>query len=81
MTDAQLDILQPDKSSSTSIRLKDNSGHIRKRTKPAVIRTYKYSLKKEPEKHYHSLLMLYYPWRTDECLLQYGVGSFQSMFD
>ena len=25
--------------------------------------------------------MLYYPWRTDECLLQYGDGSFQSMYD
>ena len=81
MTDTQLDILHSKNSSISSINLKDKLGRIKKRVKPAVIRTYKYSLKKQPEKHYHSILMLYYPWRTDECLLQYGNGSFQSMYD
>ena len=79
MSGVSCDILKED-DTSTVIKLQDNLGSTKKRIRPAVIRTYKHSKTKYPEKYFHSMLMLYYPWRTEDSFLEYGDGSFESMF-
>ena len=74
------DVLNENKDNEKTIQLRDDLGFMRKRTKPAVIRTYKHSLKNHPEKYYHSMLMLYYPWRTEESFQEYGDSSFERMY-
>ncbi len=51
------------------VELKDGMGYMVERSKPAILRTYRYSINKEPEKYYHSQLMLFYPWRKEEEIL------------
>ena len=64
-----------------SIRLQDGMGSMRKRSKPSVIRYHSFSHVKEPKKHYHSLLMLYKPWRNEEKDLLQGYNSYAESFN
>ena len=48
------------------IKLKRDLGYMRQRKRESVLRTHKFKITSEPEKYYHSLLMLYYPWCNEE---------------
>ena len=41
-----------------------------KRKKPIVIRFHKISKDKDPEGHYHRLLLLYLPWTDEKSILE-----------
>ncbi len=51
------------------IQLQDGMGYLVERTKPAILRTHRYSIMKEPEKYYHSQLMLFHPWRKENDII------------
>ena len=48
------------------IRLQNNLGFMRKRKRESVLRTHRFKLTGDSEKYYHSLLMLYFPWHSEE---------------
>lgn len=48
------------------MQLKDNSGFIRERTKPKVIRYRRYNLDIDADNYYREQLMLFYPWRNEQ---------------
>jgi hypothetical protein len=48
------------------ISLQKGMGKMRHRKVRAVMLTHKFSVEKEPEKFYHSQLMLFIPWRDEE---------------
>ena len=50
------------KHASEQIKLKDNLGYMRKRRQKAILHTRRHKVNVEPEKYYHALLLLYYPW-------------------
>lgn len=51
------------------IRLIDSNETMKRRKVKAVIRYHTPNKQKEPEKYFHHLLMLYYPWRDENQLL------------
>ena len=51
-------ILNKNKAKQEVIKLKNNLGYMRKRKRESVLRTYRVKLTSDPEKYYHSLLML-----------------------
>lgn len=62
--------------------LQNGLGKIRKRNKPAIVRYHSFSKVKQPEKYYHSLLMLFIPWRHEvEDLLQSNESYAQSYIE
>lgn len=46
-------------------RLNNNSGFICRRSKPRVIRYYKFNIDREREDYFKTLLMLYHPWTNE----------------
>lgn len=52
---------------------------LRKRDNPYLLNHYKFNLKKEPESYYHSLLLLFMPWRKHE-ELKCGKDTYQAAF-
>ena len=44
------------------MKLQNGLGVIRKRKREAILCTRRYKIHAEPEKYYHSKLLLYYPW-------------------
>ena len=70
-------ILNKKKAKQEVIKLKNNLGYMRKRKRESVLRTYRVKLTSDPEKYYHSLLMLYLPWHSEESLK----GSFKTYED
>ncbi|XP_037820089.1 uncharacterized protein LOC119609402 [Lucilia sericata] len=48
------------------LRLKDNSGFIKKKTKPNVIRYRRYNVNTHRSDYFRELVMLYHPWRNEE---------------
>ena len=63
-----------DKQKQEIIKLKHGLGFMRKRKRESILRTHKVKLATDPEKYYHSLLMLYFPWQSEESLK----GEFQT---
>jgi len=63
------------------IELKNGVGYMQKRLRHAVIRTHRFSFKKESEQYYYSMLMLYLPWRRETEDLLNGFDSAESHFD
>ena len=61
------------------ITLKNGLGSMRKRKQEAVLRTARYKVHNNPEKYYHSKLLLYYPWNNEEELLT-GFNSYQESY-
>ena len=51
------------------IKLKDNFGKMRKRSRLCVIRWYNITEQKDAEKHFFQRLQLYLPWRNEDELL------------
>ena len=44
-------------------------GVIRKRKQEAILHTRRYKIHAEPEKYYHSKLLLYYPWNNEDDII------------
>lgn len=63
------------------IKLQNKLGVMVKRSRRAVIRYHRFSQEKQPEMHYHSLLMLFFPWRDEVEDLLGGYSSFSESFD
>ena len=52
--------------SLTKIKLQKGLGVIRKRKQEAILHKRRYKIHEEPEKYYHSKLLLYYPWNHED---------------
>ncbi len=66
---------------SRKIKLNNKLGNMYKRRREAVIRLHKFNITKEPEKVYHSKLMLYLPWRNEETDILGRYMSFKARYD
>ena len=55
--------------SLTKIKLWKGFGVIRKRKQEAILHTRRYKIHAEPEKYYHSKLLLYYPWNNEDDMI------------
>ena len=55
--------------SLTKMKLQKGLGVIRKRKQQAILCTRRYKVHKEPEKYYHSKLLLYYPWNHEDDII------------
>ena len=55
--------------SVTRIKLQKGLGIIRKRKQEAILHTRRYKIYTEPEKYYHSKLLLYYPWNNEDDII------------
>ena len=53
----------------TRIKLQKGLGIIRKRKQEAVLCTRRYNIHTEPEKYYHSKLLLCYPWNNEDDII------------
>ena len=53
----------------TKIILKDGLGYMHKRKQEAVLHVRRYKLQTEPQKYYHSKLILFYPWKNEDDLI------------
>ena len=51
------------------IKLKNNPGHMQKRKTESILCVKCFRQNKEPEKYYHSRLILYMPWNSEDELL------------
>ena len=52
----------------------------RKRTRAKIIRSVWFNKEKDPEKHYHELIMLFTSWRNEETDLIANCSSYQARF-
>ena len=55
--------------SVTKMKLQKGLGVIRKRKQEAVLCTRRYKIHAEPEKYYHSKLLLYYSWNHEDDII------------
>ncbi|CAB4011986.1 Hypothetical predicted protein [Paramuricea clavata] len=62
---------------SSTIKLKNGLGSMRKRKRHCVIRFHK---EKSEEEKYRNLIMLYYPWRNEDINLKANFESFKEHF-
>ena len=65
--------------SSTKIRLKDGLGYMQKRKQEVILHVMRYKLQTEPEKYYHSKLILFYPWKNEDDLIT-GFNSYMESY-
>ena len=63
--------------SLTKMKLQKGLGVIRKRKQQAILCTRRYKVHTEPEKYYHSKLLLYYPWNHEDDI----ISTYQSYHD
>ena len=61
----------------TKMKLQKGLGVIRKRKQQAILCTRRYKVHTEPEKYYHSKLLLYYPWNHEDDI----ISTYQSYHD
>ena len=61
----------------TKMKLQKGLGVIRKRKQQAKLCTRRYKIHTEPEKYYHSKLLLYYPWNEEDDI----ISTYQSYHD
>ena len=61
----------------TKMKLQEGMGVIRKRKQQAILCTRRYKVNTEPEKYYHSKLLLYYPWNHEDDI----ISTYQSYHD
>ena len=62
-----------------NIKLNNGLGTMRKRKREAILQTRRYKVHSEPEKYYHSKLLLYYPWCNEEELIS-GFDTYQNSY-
>ena len=60
-----------------TITFKCKLGYMRKWKQEAILWTRRYKISTEPEKYYHSRLLLYYPWSTESGIIT-GFNSYQT---
>ena len=65
--------------SCTKIWLKDGLGYMQKRKKEAILHVMRYKVQTEPEKYYHSKLILFYPWKNEDDLIT-GFNSYMESY-
>ena len=53
----------------TKMKLQKGLGVIRKTKQEAILHTRKYKIHAEPEKYYHTKLLLYYPWNHENDII------------
>ena len=51
------------------MKLQKGLGVIRKRKQQATLHTIRYKIHTEPERYYHSKLLLYYPWNDEDDII------------
>ena len=51
------------------MKLQKGLGVIRKRKQEAILCTRRYKIHTEPEKYYHTKLLLYYPWNNEDDII------------
>ena len=61
----------------TKMKLQIGLGVIRKRKQQAILCKRRYKIHTEPEKYYHSKLLLYYPWNEEDDI----ISIYQSYHD
>ena len=61
----------------TKMKLQKGLGVIRQRKQQAKLHTRRYKIHSEPEKYYHSKLLLYYPWNEEDDI----ISIYQSYHD
>ena len=61
----------------TKMKLQKGLGVIRKRKQQVILCTRRYKIYTEPEKYYHSKLLLYYPWNEEDDI----ISTYQSYLD
>ena len=61
----------------TKLKLQKGLGVIRKRKQQTILCTRRYKIHTEPEKYYHSKLLLYYPWNEEDDI----ISTYQSYHD
>ena len=66
---------------SQEIKHSNGLGHMYRRKREAVVRFHKFNFTKDPEKVYHSKLMLYLPWRDEEKDILDGYISYKARYD
>ena len=66
---------------SSTIKLKNDCGDMRKRSRPCVIRWHSVSKEKSPEEYFLRLLQLYMPWRNEDELLHVPSGTYVANFE
>ena len=59
-----------------SIKLKYGLGYMRKRKQESILQTKRYKAHIEPEKYFHSQLLLYYPWCNEDDIIA-GFASYE----
>ena len=63
------------------IVLKHKMGTMTKRSRRAILRYHKHSPEKEPEKHYHSLIMLFFPWRNEALDIKSNCETYEQSYN
>ena len=65
--------------SCTKITLKDGLGYMHKRKQEAILCVRRYNLQTEPQKYYHSKLILFYSWKNEDDLIT-GFNSYMESY-
>ena len=63
----------------TKITLKDGLGYMQKRKQEPILHVMRYKLQTEPEKYYHSKLILFYSWKNKDDLIT-GFNSYMESY-
>ena len=64
---------------STKISLKDGLGYMHKRKQESILHVRRYKLQTEPQKYYHSTLILFCPWKNEDDLIT-GFNSYMEPY-
>lgn len=68
------------KPKDTIVHFQYKEKYLRKRKTPYLINHYNYNVNTMPENYYHSLLLLFKPWRRNEDLLPPNVETYEEAF-
>ena len=63
----------------TTITLKDGLGCMHKRKQEAILYVRRYKCQTEPQKYYHSNVILFYPWKNEDDLIT-GFNSYMESY-
>ena len=61
------------------IKLRNGLGYMKKRKRQSILRVKRFRVATEPERYYHSKLILYFPWSREEDLLD-GFPSYHASY-
>ncbi|KAG2192542.1 hypothetical protein INT47_011655 [Mucor saturninus] len=52
----------PTMSTVTGYKLKNDTGYVKKRGRPKIIKYFRNNIEKDPDSYFYSVIMLYFPW-------------------